>query len=171
MGTNGTNSNSEFISTSNSSYSTLSLSPSLYTKKDTDPTQCCLPGKYLNCPGDNSNCPLFMIDRCSKGWDSMCDIYTASLPSSPERDEFIRKVTEKKFFTRKGCNVVTEQFDPTDPASPYFERYECPIWGGQLQKRKGGREEEVQDIIKREKKRNNILLILAFIFLALAFVL
>ena len=50
------------------------------TQREADPVHCCLSGSYLNCPenpmrNDLEMCTNYMANRCSRTWDSYCDLY------------------------------------------------------------------------------------------------
>lgn len=101
--------------------------------------------------GQNSpECQIYMAQRCAKNWDGLCD-YAASHEANEEYafradtmgpgmnqvlnltpgQVLLRNTALEKYRTNmsgNNCQLVTEQFDPTNPSSPfmsYFAGYGC----------------------------------------------
>ncbi len=65
-----------------------------------DPVDCCLDLFYEN-PNytefRKESCPDFMAKRCSRTWDSKCDMYLVKLDDKREGNSFIREVASKRY--------------------------------------------------------------------------
>lgn len=105
---------------------------------------------YRYGPG-NENCQLFMADRCSKKWDSVCDIAsmnsTAIYPNnatirgnsmaspleltggSTIGSQLIHNAAQRRFCVFNNCNIQQFPFDPTNQSSPTVTRINRSKYG------------------------------------------
>jgi hypothetical protein len=85
----------------------------------------CLPGSFIttNYYPFFGECPALMAGRCSKTWDSDCELYLNNL-SVDEAKDFLDKTALRKYttFDKKNslpsCDKVYELSDPLVPNSP-----------------------------------------------------
>lgn len=103
---------------------------------ETDPSQCCLPGSFLNCPlvSNLHNCPKYMAQKCAKEWSSECDLYVDSIQDEKKFQEFIREAADRKFCQlskNSECKDVCESFNPVSNDSSYKF---CTYWGNETLK-------------------------------------
>lgn len=103
---------------------------------ETDPSSCCLPGSFLNCPlvADVGNCPSYMSEKCAKNWDSTCDLYLNSIDDNMVLKQFVRDTATKKFCRLSddsNCKKVCQSFSPvTNDTQHQF----CEDWGNETLK-------------------------------------
>lgn len=92
----------------------------------------------------NQACQAFMEDRCSKNWDTFCDMWASSLHQTqqyPNTQQFCNQGNQiiengitvgqslignslmRRFCTFPNCEMVTEPFDPTVANSPWITYY------------------------------------------------
>jgi hypothetical protein len=109
--------------------------PDEITKKMSDPVQCCLAGKYMNCPENNARfdltkCNYYMAQRCASNWDDKCDLY---LQQNIE-PSFLEQVIKYKYCIldesdpNNKCIKVCEPFNNSAPYSPLV----CSYYGSKF---------------------------------------
>lgn len=113
-------------------------------KSFSDPVQCCLAGRYLNCPEnsqrfDATMCNNYMVQRCAKNFDDKCDLF---LKQNYERDSvrnygdftFVEEMAAWKYCTldksdpNAKCVQLCEPFNPAAQTSPTV----CSIYGTEI---------------------------------------
>lgn len=109
--------------------------PDEITKKMSDPVQCCLAGKYMNCPENNARfdltkCNYYMAQRCASNWDDKCDLF---LKQNIE-PTFLEQVIKYKYCIldesdpNNKCVKVCEPFNNAAPYSPQV----CTYYGSKF---------------------------------------
>ncbi len=94
---------------------------------NTDPTDSCLPGHFLDHPttANLGMCPDYMAQRCSKNWDGKCELYVDTLDTVKMKN-FIRNTASKKFCKLSkdsNCSESCQPFDPILQESPQVCTY------------------------------------------------
>jgi len=99
----------------------------------------------------NENCQLYMAERCSKKWDSICDIASinnnAVFPNtatirgnsmaspleitggSTVGSQLIHNAAQRRFCVFDNCNIQQFPFDPTNQSSPIVTRINRSNYG------------------------------------------
>ena len=107
--------------------------------RNVDPVQVFLPGKFMNKAAlqdfDNSLCPNFMMQRCSKNWDKFCTIYLDSMSGGGERSQkdqelFVAGVVDQKFCRLDDksvnrdstCRIEQQLMNPQAANSPIITK-------------------------------------------------
>ena len=107
---------------------------------EADPVQCCLKGRFNQCPGNPSRfqvglCENYMAQRCARGWDQYCDLYL----TEKDGDDFTGKAANK--FLRDAALAKFCRNDTTAPGSYCFTKCDsfnpvgttsaqvCNTWG------------------------------------------
>lgn len=125
----------EFSTNSAREFATFGKPLSL-NNPETDPSSCCLPGSFLNCPlvADVGNCPAYMSEKCAKKWDETCELYINSIDDVMKVKNFVRDTATKKFCRLSkdsNCKKVCQSFSPvTNDLSHQF----CEDWGNEVLK-------------------------------------
>jgi hypothetical protein len=98
---------------------------------ETDYTQRCLPGDFMNSGiADLDMCPAYIAQRCADSWDSKCGVYLESLWDVNKRRGFIRDVIQRKYFELSpdsSCSINCQPFDPIAQQSPNV----CSVMGNE----------------------------------------